>query len=120
MEEDSLVSKLQDSVESADELITAQIKTLEILTNICCSGDDDSDEFYEDESISDESLGNEGYQEGIIDLHPELKKAFIDAQLFQLVIEKTKLPATNVIEALNQHRLGWYLTVFNFYPISDA
>ena len=120
MEEDSLVSKLQDSVESADELITAQIKTLEILTNICCSGDDDSDEFYEDESISDESLGNEGYQEGIIDLHPELKKAFIDAQLFQLVIEKTKLPATNVIEALNQHRLGWYLTVFDFIPFLMA
>ena len=45
MEDDSLVSKLQDSFESADELITAQIKFLEILTNICSS--DDSDEFYE-------------------------------------------------------------------------
>lgn len=107
MEEDSLTSKLHNSVETAEELISAQIKSLEILTNICCSGDDgDSDEFYEDESISDESLGNEGFQESLIDLNPELKKAFIDARLFQLVIEKAKLPATNIIEALNQHPTG--------------
>lgn len=107
MEEDSLSSRLNNAVEAAEELISAQIKSLEILTNICCSGDDaDSNEFYEDESVGDESLGNEGLEEGIADLNPELKKAFVDAQFFQLVIEKAKLPATNIVEALNQHRSG--------------
>ncbi|KAK4030518.1 hypothetical protein OUZ56_023761 [Daphnia magna] len=53
------------------------------LTNICCSGGDaDSDEFYENESIGDESLENEGLEEGIVDLNPELKKALVDAQWF--------------------------------------
>ena len=121
MEEDSLASKFNDSIESAEEMISTQIKSLEILTNICCSGDDgDSDEFYEYESISDESLGNEGFQEGLVDLNPELKKAFIDARLFQLVIEKAKLPATNIIEALNQHSAGWHLILFNSYSILDS
>ncbi|XP_057379053.1 HEAT repeat-containing protein 3-like [Daphnia carinata] len=107
MEEDLVSSRLYDAVEAAEELISAQIKSLEILTNICCSGDDaDSDEFYEDESVGDESLGNEGLEEAIPDINPELKKAFVDAQLFQLVIEKAKLPATNIVEALNQHRSG--------------
>ncbi len=117
MEEDSdLASKLHGTVESAEQLVSSQIKSLEILANICCCGDDDSDEFYEDESCSEESLvGDEGLQETLIDLNPELKKAFLDARLFQLVIEKAKLPAENIVEALFQHRAGWLYYMKSYY-----
>ena len=116
MEENSdVASKLHDTVEAAEQLVLSQIKSLEILANICCCGDDDSDEFYEDESCSEESLvGDEGLQEALIDLNPELKKAFLGAQLFQLVIEKAKLPAENIVEALFQHRAGLCFP-FNVY-----
>lgn len=107
MEEESVDSKLLDVVESADQLVSTQIKSLEILTNLCCSGDDaDSDEFYQDESCSEGSLDGEGLEEGLIELNPELKKALLDARIFKLVIAKAQLPATNVIEALIQHRSG--------------
>lgn len=113
MEEDSVDSKLLDVVESADRLVSTQIKCLEILTNLCCSGDDaDSEEFYQDESCSEGSLDDEGLEEGVVELNPEFKKALHVAQIFQLVIAKAQLPATNVIEVLIQHRSGIYLVKY--------
>lgn len=106
MEEDSLDSKLHDAVEAAEQLISAQIKSLEILTNLCSGDDTDSEEYSDKASCSEESLDGEGFEESFVTLNPDLKKALIEARLFQLVIEKAQLPAANIVEALVQYRPG--------------
>lgn len=107
MEESSLDSKLDDAVEAAEHLVLTHMKALEILTNLCCSGDDSDYEDYEnDESSSEFSLNGEGLEEMSVVIHPELKKALIEESFFQLVVEKAKLPATNIVEALAQHKSG--------------
>lgn len=108
MDEDTVVPKLQSAVEEAEELVSNQIKALEILTNVFCCGDDDSEEFYDDETCSEISDNATGLEEISVVLPPSLKKELVDAQLFRLVIEKAKLPAENIVEALKQHRPGWY------------
>lgn len=112
MEVTSLESKLDDAIETAEHLLLTQMKALEILTNLCCSGDDSDFEDYDNESSSEFSLNGEGLEEISVNLHPELKKALIDGGFFQLIIEKAKLPATNIVEALSQHRLGKYSIYF--------
>lgn len=107
MEESSLDSKFDDAVEAAEHLVLTQMKALEVLTNLCSSGDDSDYEDYEnDESSSEFSLNGEGLEEMSIVIHPELKKALIEQVFFQLVVEKAKLPATNIVEALAQHKSG--------------
>lgn len=111
MEEDSpREDKLQDALRTAERLLTTQIKALEILTNLCCPADADSldeDQYYQDESCSEEgSLTGDGIEECALELNPDLKSAFLQAGLFQAVIERAKLPAVNIVEALSQHSNG--------------
>lgn len=106
--------KLKELLENTEQLLSSQIKSLEILTNICCAVDDvDSEEFYDVESCSEASGDGEGLQEGQFELHPELRQAFLEAKVFGLLIEKAKLPAENVVEALRQHPFGTRL-IFHY------
>lgn len=100
-------AKLKVSLENTEQILSSQIKSLEILTNICCACDDpDSEEYYDTESCSEGTNDGEGLQEGQFELHPELRQAFLEAKIFNLLIEKAKLPAENIVEALRQHPLG--------------
>lgn len=110
MEEVSRDVKLQDAIAAAENLLSVQIKSLEILTNLCCPSDDsDSDDFYQSDdgcSQDAESLDAEGLEDTQFDLNPELKEAFLKGALFQLVLERAKTPAENISEALMQHPSG--------------
>ena len=110
MEEISTDVKLQDSIAAAENLLSVLIKSLEILTNLCCPSDDcDSEDFYQSDdgcSGDAESMDAEGLEDTQFDLNPELKEAFLKAKLFQAVLERAKIPAENVVEALMQHPSG--------------
>ena len=108
-EGDSRETKLVDAFTVTDRLLSTQIKALEILTNLCCSADSDSlddDQFYD--SCSETSIEGGGLEESAIELNPELKAAFLQAGLFQSVVERARMPAENIIESLSQYQTGTY------------
>ena len=114
--ESSQEDRLQQALGTTERLLSSQIKALEILTNICCPSDADSldDEFYQDDSCSEDgSVIGGGIEECALELNPELKAAFLQAGLFQAVIDRAKLPAANIVEAISQHSDGTSL----FYKI---
>ena len=120
MESDqSSTVKLKDAIDATEEILSSQIRALEILTNLLCSGDDsDDEELYEDESDSEESdeTGGMALEALQTEILPELKAKILEAKLFQVVLEKANFPAENVCQALSQHRAG----AFSFLLLSNT
>lgn len=103
--DEKLQQKLDDLVDSVEKVLSSQTVALEILTNLCSCGDE-FDEMYEDLSCSESSLIEDGIEDSETQIEPELKKELVDAKLFQMVIDKAKLPPENVITLLKQQRSG--------------
>ena len=91
-------------------MLTSQIRALEILTNLLCSNDNDSD--YEDYPDEDSCSEGSGDVDGMTmenlqtELTPELKENLISVGVFTLVLDKANYPAENVCQALAQNRAG--------------
>ena len=102
--------KLKDAIETAEDMLTSQIRALEILTNLLCSNDNDSD--YEDYPDEDSCSEGSGDVDGMTmenlqtELTPELKENLISVGVFTLVLDKANYPAENVCQALAQNRAG--------------
>lgn len=98
--------KLQEAADETSNMLSAQIKSLEILTNLCCSSDDSEYESFDEDSCSEASVCDVGLEEGSVSMNPELKAAILETGLVNLVIDKARLPADNIRDALTQHPLG--------------
>ncbi|XP_068236196.1 HEAT repeat-containing protein 3 isoform X2 [Palaemon carinicauda] len=92
-----------------EHLVVAQQLCLEILSNICCSEDDEDEEWNDSEVISDEEIGE---AEESMDLGnksallPEVQEGIIHFNLFQLSLRKVQYPDENTCQALQTLKYG--------------
>ncbi|XP_066960921.1 HEAT repeat-containing protein 3 isoform X1 [Macrobrachium rosenbergii] len=91
-----------------EHLIVAQQLCLEILSNICCSEDDD-EEWNDSEIVSDDEIGD---AEESMDfgnksvLSPEVQEGMKHFNLFQLSLRKVQYPDENTCQALQNLKYG--------------
>ncbi|XP_071540562.1 HEAT repeat-containing protein 3 [Panulirus ornatus] len=99
------------SPEDLEHFILAQQLALEILSNICCSEDDDdwdecenipSDEEPEN-GEADESMDLEGAKDI---LSPEVHEGIIHFKLFEKVLNKVQYPDENIVQSLQTMKYG--------------